>query len=160
MSQARHRAARGHRPKVLAISSGGGHWVQLCRVAEAFEGADVVFATVKPEYREDRPGDRVYVVSDATRWDRLRLVLCALQIVRILWIERPSVVVTTGAAPGGLAIVLARLVRARTLWLDSIANVEELSMTGRRASRLATVCLTQWSHLAEPDGPEYAGAVF
>ena len=30
--------------RVLAISSGGGHWIQLLRLRPAFAGADVHFA--------------------------------------------------------------------------------------------------------------------
>ena len=41
--------------------------------------------------------------------------------------ERPDVVVSTGAAPGYFALRFGRLFGARTLWLESIANVEELS---------------------------------
>jgi hypothetical protein len=68
------------------------------------------------------------------------------------------VVISTGAAPGYLAIRFARLLKARTLWIDSVANVEELSMSGRMASQAADLCLTQWPHLA--DGRiRYLGAV-
>ncbi len=40
-------------PKVLAISSGGGHWVQLLRLRPAFAGCDVTYATVRDGYRAD-----------------------------------------------------------------------------------------------------------
>ena len=56
--------------KVLAISSGGGHWVQLRRVTSAFEGFELVYVTVNETYRTDVPGSRVRIVRDATRWDR------------------------------------------------------------------------------------------
>jgi hypothetical protein len=49
--------------------------------------------------------------------------------------------------------------RARTIWIDSIANVERLSSSGAQARRVADVWLTQWEHLARPEGPEYWGAV-
>lgn len=145
--------------RVLAISSGGGHWVQLGRVLPAFEGAEIVLATVSAVYRDDYPCRRFHVVPDATRWDRLKLIACALRVAWLLLRERPHVVFTTGAAPGGLAILLGRLSGARTIWLDSIANVESLSMTGLRARRWADLWLTQWPHLAGPDGPRYLGAV-
>jgi UDP-N-acetylglucosamine:LPS N-acetylglucosamine transferase len=101
---------------------------------------------------------RFYAVKDANRWNKLALVRCALQIVWVLLRERPAVVVSTGAAPGYLAIRCAGLLGARTVWIDSVANVEELSMSGRMASAKADLCLTQWPHLAT--GPiRYLGAV-
>ncbi|HVH03936.1 MAG TPA: hypothetical protein VM891_13525 [Amaricoccus sp.] len=69
-------------------------------------------------------------------------------------------VVTTGAAPGLVALALAkRLCGSRTVWIDSIANVEELSTSGTHARRVADVWLTQWEHLARPEGPHFWGAV-
>ena len=48
---------------------------------------------------------------------------------------------------------------ARTLFLDSIANAEELSLSANLARRHCDLVLTQWPHLAEGDGPGYRGSV-
>ncbi len=150
--------------RILAVASGGGHWVQLLRLRPAFEGHHVTYVTVRDSYRDDIPGERLRVVADATRWSRIGLVKLAMGMLWIVLTERPDVVITTGAAPGYFAIRFARLLGARTLWMDSIANVEQLSMTGQLVSRHAHVRLTQWSHLAAPAGKgesevQYAGAV-
>ena len=93
-------AGRRQRPrKILAVASGGGHWVQLRRVIPAFEGHRVVYVTINPVYREDVPEARVHIVNDATRWDRVGSALLALRILWILVRERPDAVVSTGAAP-------------------------------------------------------------
>ena len=76
-----------------------------------------------------------------------------------MWTEKPDIVITTGAAPGYLALRLARLIHARTVWLDSIANVDQLSLSGLKVGRYADLWLTQWPHLAKPEGPHYAGSV-
>jgi len=145
--------------KILAISSGGGHWVQLVRLLPAFEGHDVVFATVHSSYQADIREGCFYVVADATRWDRLGLLRLAFQILRILLRERPDVIVSTGAAPGYLALRLGRLLGAKTVWLDSIANVEKLSLSGRKIGPYADLWLTQWTQLAKPQGPRCEGSV-
>ncbi len=72
---------------------------------------------------------------------------------------RPDVVVSTGALPGFIALRLAKLGRRRTVWLDSIANCEELSMSGKRIGGAADLWLTQWPEVAAPGGPDYAGSV-
>jgi UDP-N-acetylglucosamine:LPS N-acetylglucosamine transferase len=146
------------RQRVLAVASSGGHWIQLLRLAPAFEGQEVVYLTTDPGHRSEVGDARFYAVNDANRWNKLALVRCVLKILAVLLRERPTVVVSTGAAPGYLAIRCARLLGARTIWVDSLANVEELSMSGRMASATADLCLTQWPHLA--DGPvRYLGAV-
>lgn len=147
------------RRKVVAVASGGGHWVELLRVMPAFEGCDVHYVTVNRDYQVDIPDQPLSVISDATRWSRLALLKSALQLLMILLRERPDVVVTTGAAPGYLAIRLGRLLGARTIWLDSIANADELSLSGRMAGQVADLWLTQWPHLAGEGGPQYFGGV-
>lgn len=144
---------------ILAISSGGGHWVQLLRLRSAFAGRPVVFASVLSSYGQDVAGERFMKIPDATRWDRMRLVWMVLRILWLLLTLRPEVVVSTGALPGYVAVRLGKLLGARTIWIDSIANVEELSMSGARIGKHADLWLTQWPHLARDGGPSYLGAV-
>jgi UDP-N-acetylglucosamine:LPS N-acetylglucosamine transferase len=147
--------------KVLAIASGGGHWVQLRRIMPAFAAYDTAYATVQKDYQQDiSAGARFYTVRDATRWDRWGLVVLLWQLLVLILKERPDVIVTTGAAPGFLALRLGKLLcRSRTVWIDSVANVEELSLSGRKIGPHVDLWLTQWPHLAKPEGPQYLGAV-
>ncbi|RMH27972.1 MAG: UDP-N-acetylglucosamine--LPS N-acetylglucosamine transferase [Planctomycetota bacterium] len=146
-------AEHARRPRVLAIASGGGHWVQLLRLRPAFDGCDVTYVTVSEAYRADVADADFRVINDATRWNKIGLVRMALKIGWILARVRPDVVITTGAAPGFFAIRAGRLLGARTVWLDSIANVERLSLSGERVGPHADLWLTQWPHLAgAPDG--------
>jgi UDP-N-acetylglucosamine:LPS N-acetylglucosamine transferase len=152
------RSTKGRR-KILAISSRGGHWIQLLRLRPAFEGSDVVFVTTELEYQSMVDGAKFRVITEATRNEKLRMLKMLLQIVWIFLRERPTAVVTTGAAPGYFAVRLGKLLGAKTLWIDSIANAEELSLSGRLASKHADVTLTQWSHLAAPGVVRHCGAV-
>ena len=145
--------------KLLAVASGGGHWVQLMRLKPVFAGFDCAFATTLKGYREEVSDARFYAVVDGNRWSKWRLMISAVQVCWVVLKERPHVVISTGAAPGLLAIGLGKLMGSRTVWVDSIANAEKLSMSGRIAVKHASLCLTQWPHLAKPDGPTFLGAV-
>lgn len=153
--------------RVMAISSGGGHWVQLLRLRPAFEGTETFFVSLDPSSAADVPGHRYYTIRDASRKNLPAFLVVAFQLLRILMKERPRVVVTTGSAPALVAIFLARrLFGARTIWVDSIANVERLSTSGQTAGKIADIWLTQWPELAGTAGangqerrPEHWGAV-
>jgi UDP-N-acetylglucosamine:LPS N-acetylglucosamine transferase len=145
--------------KVLAVASGGGHWVQLQRLRPALVPSDVVFVTTDPGYASEVAPHRMHLVTDAARDKKLALVRLAFQMAVILMRERPDVVISTGAAPGYFALRLGRLFGARTIWIDSIANVDEMSLAGKLAKRYADLWLTQWPHLAGDNGPQFAGAV-
>jgi hypothetical protein len=145
--------------KIVAVSSGGGHWVELLRLAPAFEGHDLALVTVSDAYRSEAPTTRFHTVRECTRWDTWRCGYTFLQLLWILLRERPDVVVSTGALPGYFALRLGRWLGAKTVWLDSIANVDELSMSGLKIGPYADLWLTQWRHLSGPHGPYYRGAV-
>lgn len=151
-------AARS-RKRILGVSSGGGHWVELVRLMPAFEGHELALVTVDLAYRSDAGAARFYTVRDVTRWDKWRWPQTLLKLVWILAKERPDVVVSTGALPGYFSLRAAKWFGAKTVWLDSIANVDELSMSGQRIGAYADLWLTQWPHLAKPGGPRYSGTV-
>ncbi|MGD9420531.1 MAG: UDP-N-acetylglucosamine--LPS N-acetylglucosamine transferase [Verrucomicrobiota bacterium JB025] len=145
--------------RILAISSGGGHWVQLLRLRPAFAGAEVTYATVRPGYRDDVDGCDFVLVPDSNRWNKLALLKSALGILVLVFRLRPDVVVTTGAAPGFFAVRFGKWLGSRVIWVDSVANAEELSMSGRKAGAFVDLWLTQWPHLARDGGPRYMGRV-
>ena len=147
------------RRRVLAVASGGGHWVQLLRLRPAFEGCAVTYATVQPSYAAQVPGERFHSFTDATRWSRWDLVKMVLEVCWIVIRTRPDVIVSTGAAPGVVALRLGKLLGARTVWLDSIANVETMSMSGRKVRKFADLWLTQWPEVARKEGCVFKGAV-
>ena len=133
--------------------------MQLQRLRPALDEHDVAFVTTNAGYRSEALPHRFYVVNDASRWNKFRLAEMALRIFVIVLLERPDVVISTGAACGYFSIRIGKLIGARTIWIDSIANIDELSLAGQLVKRYADLWLTQWPHLASPDGPRYAGAV-
>jgi UDP-N-acetylglucosamine:LPS N-acetylglucosamine transferase len=146
--------------KVLAVASGGGHWVQLSRLAPAFRDHDVTFVTTLPGVEAPLKGYDVAIVRDASRSAKFDLIVLIYQMIRLIVKNRPDVVITTGAAPGVIALRIAKLFGAKTIWLDSIANVEEVSMSGRLAKTSADLWLTQWAHLVDKNpGLQFKGAV-
>ena len=154
------------RTKVMAVASAGGHWVQLLRLRPVWKDMDVTYVSTDPglnamltEKCGTESAWRFFSVVEANRETKRLLVLQLIQLFRIVRSTRPDVIVTTGAAPGYFAIRIGKLLGARTIWVDSIANAEELSLSGERVGHHADLWLTQWSHLARPDGPEYRGSV-
>jgi UDP-N-acetylglucosamine:LPS N-acetylglucosamine transferase len=145
--------------RVLAVASGGGHWIQLLRLRPAFAGAAVHYATVDRAQRGDVAGCGFHTFRDANRDRKLFLLIQIIQLAWIILRVRPHVIVSTGASCGYVAIRLGRMLRCRTLFIDSVANAAQLSLSGQLASRHADLMLTQWPHLAGDDGPRYAGSV-
>lgn len=147
------------RKRVLAVASGGGHWEQMLLLREAFADQDVTFATTMQGLGERAGIPDVRVIHDCNRNSPMSAVLCGLDLLRLLARVRPQVIVSTGALPGFLALAIGRRFGIRTIWVDSIANAEELSMAGQKAKPHADLWLSQWPFVAERSGAGYAGSV-
>lgn len=150
-------------PRVLAISSPGGHWMQLTSICRSL-APDVVYA------RADRASDGrfltgrgtaadAYLLPDANKDQPVQVVRCLEQVVRLLRRSRPDLVVSTGAAPGCLACVFAALTGRRAVFIDSIANAERLSLSARICAALGVEVVTQWPNLDGRRGVTYRGSV-
>lgn len=145
--------------RVLAVASGGGHWEQLMLLRPTLANYDIRFATTEPAVAVQHGVSNAETLPDCNQNMPLRSALCALVALKVVLKHRPKVILSTGAAPGFFCILAGRLIGARTLWIDSVANGEELSMCGKLSKRFAHECWTQWEHLAGPERPRYFGAV-
>jgi len=145
--------------RILAIASHGGHWQQLMRVRESFEGSRVVYACTTSEHAGSLDEDGYFVIRDYSQDQPVKLLFGLVEAFRIVRRVRPDVALSTGAAPGISFLFWAKIFGAKTIWIDSIANSEKLSLSGKIALRFCTTVLTQWEHLASDGRPAYKGSV-
>ena len=145
--------------KILAIASGGGHWQELLLLSPAFAGNDVLYVTTLKGLAEQSGVSKARLVPDCNRSRPFQSLLTGLCLLRVFFSFRPEIVVSTGAMPGLMAMFFGKTVGARTIWVDSVANAEEMSLSGQSAKRFADLWLSQCSHVAEENDAEYAGSV-
>ncbi len=135
--------------RVLLVASAGGHWIELHRLRAAFVGADCQFVSTSKGMTPPLGDREVLEVADTARDSAWAMAPTLLGLLRIFRAFDPELVVSTGAAPGALALGIAKLFGARTIWIDSIANSETLSLSGRLVKPVADLRITQWQHLAD-----------
>ena len=147
------------RRRVLAVASGGGHWQQMMLMRPAFDGHEVTYVTTMEGLPEQFGATPAHIVPDCNRHEWLSTLRCMVALSSLILRKRPHVVMSTGALPGVIALTLGKLVRARTIWVDSMANAERMSSSGKMARHVADLWLSQWEHVAEETGAGYAGSV-
>jgi hypothetical protein len=116
-------------------------------LSPAFEGYQTQYATTVKGAKAPSGTAPVVHLIDASRTHPLKLAMMYLQVLWLVLRVRPHIVITTGAAPGLAALQISKLFGARTVWIDSLANSEQLSLSGHLAERYADLWLTQWPHL-------------
>ncbi len=147
--------------KFCLVASAGGHITQLLKLADCWSGCEAVGITttevVRAKLEQFGP---VYVLGESNREHLLRVIRQIFRCYQILCKEKPSVIISTGAAVGCIACFLGKFLGAKVIWIDSITNVERLSLSGRMVRYIADLFLVQWPELATKyKRVEYAGAV-
>ena len=137
--------------KVCLAASAGGHLNQLLKLESAWEGYDRFFVTTNRMLADEltrRHGPRAYAVGESNHRHPFKVLRTLLRCTWIVLKERPDVVVSTGAAHGCVTCLLCKLGGGKMVWIDSIANVERLSLSGRIVRRVADLFIVQWGEIA------------
>ena len=146
---------------ICLVASAGGHLSQLLKLADSWAGGETFFVTTTEVVR-DRLSvfGRVYVVGECNREHPLRVIRVLVWCIKAVFRERPDVIISTGAAAGCMVCFLGKLLGAKVVWIDSITNVEKISLSGRMVRYIADLFLVQWPELVEQyNNVEYAGNV-
>jgi hypothetical protein len=145
--------------KVMLVASPGGHFVQLSLIAHKMNVVRRAVIGTYPECPKFMPCDEYYVIPDFSRSNIYVSIYVFYLAVIIMVKEKPDIIITTGAAPGLIFALVARLFKVKSLWIDSIANTKNLSLSGKIASFFGVITLSQWPLVAESENVLYKGCV-
>jgi UDP-N-acetylglucosamine:LPS N-acetylglucosamine transferase len=143
--------------KICIVSSCGGHLTEVRALRAAYVDYEHFYVlNDRVELLEDMKG-RTYFIAHAERdW---RVLLNFFEAMRILWRERPAVILSTGAGPVVPFAIVGRYVFGMTIvFLETITSVTRPSLTGRIMARIAHRFFYQWESLRSvfPNG-EFVG---
>jgi Oligosaccharide biosynthesis protein Alg14 like len=104
------------------------------------------------------PDTRHYLIGECDRNHLWQAIATLIRCFRVVWRERPDVVLTTGSMPLALFCLVAKLFGAHIVWIDSISQIDRISMSGRLVRPFADLFLVQWPELeVSYPGVRYAG---
>lgn len=139
--------------RICLAGSGGGHVRQLLDLQPLWSQHDYFFVTEDTALGQTLGGaHRTYLVPHFA-WGQARLgapfrMLVAaaksfVQSAAIMFKERPSIIISTGAGAVFFAVIWAKLLGARVVVIESFARFEGPSLFGRLASPLADDLVVQ-----------------
>lgn len=152
--------------KLVVGASAGGHANELALLLKAAKGnwpvEPAAYVTTLEITAQGFAvhGKPVHVIGESDRGKPLQATAVLWRAARLAWRVRPDAVVTTGSMPLAVFCIWAKLFGAKIVWIDSIAQIEAMSMSGQLMRHVADLCLVQWPDLvARYPGVEYAGEV-
>lgn len=137
----------GVHPRIALVASSGGHMTELRELRSAYQDIPH-FYVVSDHLSWHGPGEQTYVFPSADRdW---RVVRNAPAILRMLRRERPGIVLSTGSSSAVPVIVLARLLGARVIYVESLTRVLRPSFTARLVYPASDSFIVRWPDAARP----------
>ncbi len=147
------------RLRVCLAASGGGHVRQLLDLEKAWQAYDYFFLSEKSPLSHSLAQSHPVFFVDHFALGQARLgspfkMLAAAwrnfrQSTRIIWRERPDVIISTGAGAVFFAVLWARLLGAKFILIESFARFDRPSAFARAAAPFAHHKIVQSAALAE-----------
>lgn len=154
--------------KVLFISSTGGHLNELLQLEPLFEKYNYNIITEKDKSTEclkEKYKDRIYYLPYGTRsklflYIFIYFYLC-LKSVYLYFKIKPKVIVTTGTHTVGPICCLGKLFGCKIIYIETYANRNKKTATGRIIYHFADLFIVQWEEMLKlyPKAV-YGGSIF
>lgn len=136
--------------KVCFICSQGGHFEQIKQLNKIREKYDYFYILTRTKATESFK-DNTYLTPN---WERKNNLIFALnmfvwfvQELVIFTIERPDVIITTGAANVIPMCLIGKIFKKKVIFIETFARIEAPSKTGKFMYKYADLFIVQWESL-------------
>ncbi len=154
--------------KVMFISSTGGHLSELLQLNSLFSKYDYQIVTEKTKSTKNltkKYSGHINYLMFGTK-DHLftypfRLFYNCLKSFYFYLKYQPDVIITTGAHTAGPMCCLGKIFGSKIIYIESFANINTKTLTGRIIYHFADLFVVQWKGMLElyPDAI-YGGKIF
>lgn len=135
----------------------GGHLDELMSIMDAFKGHDLFIVTRHARTSGKLKGiQRIYYVKNLPKPSLLGIYISSLfycvyillPCIKILFDERPDVIMGCGGEENLIMSYLGKIMGVRVIYIESLARVNDLSISGKFILNIADLFLVQWRGLA------------
>lgn len=143
--------------KIMLVCTSGGHFATMRSLHPFWLSHDRIWIT-------DRQKDTLMLAKNEKKhWlpyqgprDVLALILNIPKTFKILRLEKPDIIISTGASIAINFAFIAKFLGIRFIYIESISRDKELSLSGRLVYLICDEFYVQWPELCQ----KYPKAVF
>lgn len=137
--------------KIMLVCSSGGHLLQLWSLSKPlWKRYDRVWVTFKKSDAESLlKQEKIYWGHYPTNRNLKNLIRNLVLAWKILKVEQPDCVISTGAGIAVPFLVLGKLLGAKSIYIESFARKSNISLTGRLVYYFVDNFFVQSEQLAE-----------
>jgi UDP-N-acetylglucosamine:LPS N-acetylglucosamine transferase len=147
--------------KICIVASAGGHLTELLSLEEVWEEKDHFLITTEHFITQSfEKNFKSYIVSWSNRNHLLLFFKMMIQCVKIIIKERPTIILSTGAAVGCVTCLIGKLLGTKIIWIDTLCYIEKVSLSGKIIRPFSDLFLVQWPDLEDKKkGIQYLGSI-
>jgi UDP-N-acetylglucosamine:LPS N-acetylglucosamine transferase len=134
--------------KIMLICSAGGHFQSMLELHSFWETHERVWvtfptATTKAALEEEK----VYWAWSPTNRNLHNLLRNLFLACKVLFQERPNLVISTGAGVAVPFLILAKILGSQTVFIELFTRVEQLSLSARLVLPFLDALYVHWPQL-------------
>ncbi len=142
-------------PRLLLVSSSGGHWEQLKRLQPLIDKYDGFFVTEKTQF----DANAKYFMLQTDLRDILmipKMTVNSLRALRIWLKEKPDFVITTGTMVAYPFYLLAVLTKKKFIFIETFGRANMPTVAGKVMEKHSDLFIVQW----ETQAKHYKKAIY
>ena len=153
-----------NRKKVCFAASSGGHFEQLSMLKPLMDEYDSFVVTEETAYKAVIKGQKMYYMHQVNRKEKLMplwMIVNAFKSLKLMIIEKPDVVITTGVLAMIPLSLLVKFFGGKLIYIESFAKVSSPTDTGKFLYKYADQFYVQWEPMKQfyPDAI-YLGGIY
>lgn len=140
--------------KVMFISSMGGHLTELMQLKSIFKDYDYKIVTEDHKSTmglKSRYKSKIDYLKAGNKDHLLKYIFIIpyniVKSIKLFLSFRPDVVVTTGAHTAVSMCYIAKIFRKKVIYIESFANIETKTLSGRLVYPIANIFIVQWKQM-------------
>lgn len=131
--------------KICLVGSSGGHLAQLYMLKKWWEKNDRFWVTFnKEDSRSILKDEKKYWCYYPTNRNIKNLIKNAFLAIKILFKERPDIIISTGAAPAIPFFYIGKLFGAKLIYIEVYDRIDLPTLTGKIVYPIVDEFILQW----------------
>lgn len=138
--------------KLVFAASSGGHFEQLSMLKPLMDKYESCVVAEKTEYNAVIKGHKIYYMHQVNRREKTMpfwMIVNLLKSLKLMIIENPDVVITTGVLAMIPLCLLAKVFGKKLVYIESFAKVTSPTETGKLMYKYADRFYIQWESMKE-----------
>lgn len=138
--------------KICFAASTGGHFEQLMMLKPLMDKYDSIIVTERSLYSVENKDVKTYYLNQINRKERIflfRMIVNLLKTIKILIIENPDIIISTGALSTFPLCLLGKLLRKKIIFIESFAKINSPTLTGKLVYKFADQFYVQWEDMKQ-----------